>query len=402
MEFNLISKGVSFLDEAQFDTFVSEAKRSTGKPKIVLFCSYEFGLDFITQNAGYLSEKFDLYKIYTNAAMEIPENAHFKAVISIKRNFYLLKRIIKDCNFDLAIIANIGLNYHWYAPFFREFCEVKTVVIEKDFTTMVHCQKADVFSDYMDSTVDRFNFERDCEKYALEQCDGIITNMGGDFFENVVLEKSKRSIFYIPFRDPSLYRYENIDFRNSNKIVYCGTMEPADTQKEYGREGDFYSIFEDLLSIGFEIDAYSLVDIERLAGYHSLGVNFKLFKAMEVHRLINAIKNSRFGSMIVNTALINNELKEPMKYLFPTKLFTYLAAGLPIIINNEYGAVRRWIEDNGVGFGVCIDSLRNDNRIKSDEVWRTMLSGVKTFQAAGMYFAQQTKLGNFLEETIRG
>ncbi len=404
LEFNLISENKYDKNEELLHDFIENTKIKSDKPKILLFASYEFGLDFITQNSSYLSTRFDLFKIFTNAMMDIPENYFFKAIFSIKRDFYLLKWIIKECGFDLVIVSNIGLNYHWYAPFFREFCNIKTVVIEKDFTTfttMVHCQKADIFSSYVDSTVERIEFERECEKYTLEQCDGIITNMGGEFFDTFVLEHSKKAFFYLPMRDPSIYKFENVSNRERDKVAYCGTMEPVNTQIEYGREADFYSIFNSFITLGFRVDAYSLTDIERLSGYYELGSKFHLFKALEVHKLIDAIKNARFGSMVLNTPLISDELKMSYNYIFPTKLFTYLAAGLPVVVNNEYTAVKKMLEEHGMGIGVYADEIERGHDIVSDSLWRAMLDGVAAFQKSGMYYTQQIKLGDFFYQIIQ-
>lgn len=99
--------------------------------------------------------------------------------------------------------------------------------------------------------------------------------------------------------------------------------------------------------------------------------------------------------MVLNTSLISDELKMSYKYIFQP-LFTYFAAGLPVVVNNEYTAVKKMLEEHGIGIGVCADKIESAHDIVSDSLWLSMLDGVAAFQTNGMYFKQQIKLGDFL------
>jgi hypothetical protein len=46
-----------------------------------------------------------------------------------------------------------------------------------------------------------------------------------------------------------------------------------------------------------------------------------------------------------------------LKSAVGTKLFNYLEAGLPVIVNSEYETMARFLEENGMGFGVASDRL---------------------------------------------
>jgi hypothetical protein len=49
--------------------------------------------------------------------------------------------------------------------------------------------------------------------------------------------------------------------------------------------------------------------------------------------------------------------KEMMRHAVGTKLFSYLEAGLPVVVNTEYPYTARWVEEYGMGIALHSSEL---------------------------------------------
>ena len=387
-------------DAPYLDSFIAATKTGCDKPNLILFASFEPGFDFITQNSSYLKEKFNLFKIFTNTIMEDAQTENFKAVISIKRDFDSLSKILQEANYALVVIANIGLYYHWYVPFFKLNSNKPIVCIDKDMTTSIHCEDLELLQENFGNSIERAIFERDCEKYMLDSCNGLITNLGGEFFRETVEKRVQNAFFYMPLRDKHFYRFEKkYSLGGSIKLCHAGTILPASHSSEFRADGIMHDVFKSIAHDEVEIDIYPTDSDDDLSCYSTLS-NIGMKSNMKIYDLLSAIQGYDFGIILNDFRKVNAELKKPAKYLFPTKIFTYLSAGLPIIITKEYEAANEFLLLNGLAIVVDLERLEYlHDTIRSSD-YCAMKKNVAKFQENYSLQTKQRELGDFLLRCI--
>ena len=62
-----------------------------------------------------------------------------------------------------------------------------------------------------------------------------------------------------------------------------------------------------------------------------------------------------------------------------TKIFTFLEAGLPVLVNKEYSYMSELLEKNNIGMGISSKDIFKTNRILSKVDIKYLKSNVKHF-----------------------
>jgi hypothetical protein len=388
------------LEKELVDNYINKVNSYTNKPNIMIFTSFEFALDVITPYANYLKEYFNIFKVFTNATTN-DHSEDFISIFSMKRDFESFKRILSETNFDAIIVANIGYFYHWYVPFFQYYAkDTKVFSIEKDFTSYFMHPLEDEYLKHF-GTIERVNIAKECEEYSISNSDGIITNNKGSIVEEQIRPKVKNLHTILPLKGKSRYRFNEVyDLSDGVSIVYAGNLLAEKNEDMYNNYSNLKSLFSQITSTGIHIDAYALGDIDILRDYYQGIDDFNFYEAIKIDELLGKIYTSSFGSIINDLSRYDKKYYGNMYCTLPTKIFTYLAAGLPIIINEEYIAAKEFILDNKVGFSVSQNDLK-DLKSKIDTIdYKELKRNVKQFQENFTVDIEQKKLKDFILKVI--
>lgn len=148
------------------------------------------------------------------------------------------------------------------------------------------------------------------------------------------------------------------------RFVFIGTIMPKSThQRPAGLFADIMmeNIFRSVSNQGYDIHAYVLnLDEEVRQEYRSLFKNgrVQLFPGALLTYLLPRLEGRyKWGWMLYNfpqpiiMPLIHNSL--------PTKLFTYLALGIPTVVSEEFHAVARFVRQYKIG--IVVKREEHDN-----------------------------------------
>ena len=80
-----------------------------------------------------------------------------------------------------------------------------------------------------------------------------------------------------------------------------------------------------------------------------------------------------------------------------TKNYTYLEAGLPILVNDEYSYCKELVEKNSIGIAVKSKDLRNIDRILKNIDIYNLKKNVKKFNVKNNLFEKYNELSSFYE-----
>ena len=172
----------------------------------------------------------------------------------------------------------------------------------------------------------------------------------------------------------------------------------------FNKESVLYYIFEEILSSGrCSIDTYAESNLygETLSEYTALK-NFNLHSHLPIGQLIDEIQFYDYGLCLQDYRGVDTDSMSAQKYILPTKIFTYLSAGLPVILSKQYEEACRFVTELGVGIVLDGDTF-SDTAEKLDAVsYSEMKENIMKFQKSNIFQKEKEKLTDFIIKTIQG
>ena len=107
---------------------------------------------------------------------------------------------------------------------------------------------------------------------------------------------------------------------------------------------------------------HSLIRVDFYKEYYNLNKTEKYFhleKAVSFDKVGREIAKYDFGSLILHPDQIKTMQPEYLKMALSYRIFTWLEAGLPIIISDDYEYMKSIIDGYNIGFGVSYDEVGN-------------------------------------------
>lgn len=191
---------------------------------------------------------------------------------------------------------------------------------------------------------------------ALEgkMCDAI---MHGDFGPNWPYLTSKPipcGSFFMPRSCPGSLYQKPPPLDVENRCIYIGTVVD---KKRFAQQDLLFSethienLFEKICNSGYKIDLFTLVprkevvDVFREKFPHN---KVRIHQGMILKNLLPIVAGRfRFGLMLYEHTTDITEAHDAVS--LPTKLFTYLAIGVPILVSSRLKAVSRFVKENNCG-----------------------------------------------------
>lgn len=214
------------------------------------------------------------------------------------------------------------------------------------------------------------------EKFACERCDGLIFSYSTEVEERL---KSRYSInspmleFHSypcdEFMSEDIGKYSDRD--NKIHIVQGGQVAPSHLPEKFSREARYHDLIETLTGQGIYFDIYVPArKIKRDYGdYIRLSAENPLFGFHEGLLLDQATKE--FSKYDFGSFLMTYDNQEEMIYKrrvfieehkgmkLPDRFFTYLEAGLPVLIRDDFLYGARLVKEYGIGIAVGRNELNN-------------------------------------------
>jgi hypothetical protein len=199
-----------------------------------------------------------------------------------------------------------------------------------------------------------FKILQKCEAEIVKKADGIITNWGGRYADDV-LKPNAKALF------SSTYFHKNCVFNNvkfdSNRLKICYTGNLG-----FNHNGVFHKIstlnriFREFLKNNFDVFIYNFTTQNKINKPYIDLLKYDGFNWMDfvpTEKMPEELSNYHFGINILNIEQRQIEILDTLfNSLFQAKMATYLAAGLPIIVSKEYRLLYEFVSDYKIGFGI--------------------------------------------------
>lgn len=399
---------------------------SNEKPNILLFISGSMK-DFVTRYSSYLRSDFNLIKVALPSREKYSEdNSNFTQTIFLDFNIHLFPIIVsKFSNLPGIVVVALPSNMHGAIMYVKEkFPNVKIVSLVTETYNAVYggqeeySKKRNIISD------EEYLYRTFCEDYLFEKSDGIITNHGGVLLEKLHKKYNRDDILFLeyPF---GITCSENIQTScvkqkgESYSFVYAGGVVNYPMLPDNYCEEETYlvPVFENILKQDFRLDCYFssgfIEDLDAMyksgqfSHYFELGNIYKNFNVKPTLSHINHVEEMikyDFGLMLYNYTDNNlNYIAQTHAGFVHAKLFSYLAAGIPVIISKELHCQAEIVSRNNLGIVVDKNEISQLKYILKDVDYCAIKSSVNKFvlNSESINVTMSNKISDLLLSVLR-
>jgi len=221
---------------------------------------------------------------------------------------------------------------------------------------------------------DKIQFDVEMERFILENADLVVTRYP-DFVNRHWTQSHgvSRPVLHFQAYPVSDFCRDRSDRELGDpiRLVYAGGLTPASLPPDLFPEALMYRMFERILQQGISVDVLddphrdTFGDMDVYRPYLELRdkyLNFRLMVGVTPDRLSDILQDYDFGILLADFTTAPTKISWAQRAgVFATKIHSYLEAGLPVIVNAEYLAMAKLVENNELGLAIAsaeISTLR--------------------------------------------
>jgi len=247
-----------------------------------------------------------------------------------------------------------------------------------------------------DNALENHKLQSICEAYIIEYADGVIFNGNDGYRESLLgdcVNKQKNNRLSFPSWPLRNFFSSSCVTNFEIKLVFIGGIPPLTQNRPHELFGDaqLLTVVEKLISKGCYLDIYNNPLIAHEEDYpvvykkffelSSIYKNFNFYLGDYPHLISQKIANYDYGLMIYDfDGICTGDLH--FKYLIPTKLFSYLEAGLPVLVSSRFEAVCEIVLKYKIGVVIndidCISDIIE--KLNIDELKENVLKAREEIQ----------------------
>jgi hypothetical protein len=314
---------------------------------------------------GYMTAIVYLAPVNDDLASTI--SGSFDLALELPKNLLMLGHILAEINTDLI---------HVQCWMHNNNLPISRFVLENKRDAKVICEFYDILTVYSDKAameqytpeLTDYTFEIDCfvwthgDAFLVRAPEEVHRDLRTRYqFTGPIIEMH-------PFPSRRFTRYredENYKPSDRPRIVLAGSLMPRKSDgsihwPRYSAGAGTLTAIESILAQGIEVtvfhDPHKPLDDPEFSPYFEIARargNLRLLDGVPPNELSESLKNFDFG---ISLAALDRDALDVRPLHFRTavgtKLFGYMEAGLPIIVNKENEYIAHIVESNGLGFAV--------------------------------------------------
>ncbi len=381
------AKDIEQIYKNKLDLFIETLKTDPNNKRIVFVILYPHNLPVVEQIVRGLKKdgEYELVGVYL---LEKPPVGIFDStffcnwslavllyfLFQIKTNIIYVQAhgewaylsiLIKAVRKDIPVIQEV---YDWMENF-----------IPDDRRAVEECYAS---SEVLD--VIRFS-----ENFLRHEIEGFIYKDGGQAMAKILQNSSVPSLQFMPYPPKCQMHFTNKESPNTPRFVYAGAISPTSNSSIY-KDTQLLPLFRDITRQGYSVtsfnvplyDEYSLSSM--FADYYHEAKNNPLFYFKRGLPLLSLLpilaQNYEYGLVLFYFDTDIFAGKKHLKGSMASKIFTYLAGGLPIIISEELENMANFVREHGIGIVVSRQEISNISNVISGYSYGELRENIRIAQ----------------------
>ncbi|MBF0357354.1 MAG: hypothetical protein HQL70_02030 [Magnetococcales bacterium] len=249
---------------------------------------------------------------------------------------------------------------------------------------------------------------KDGEEYVRNNSDGYLYKGGGSWMDGVLKRAISPSLHMLPC-NPKAWNLPpagKTDIDDSIRLVYTGQIKASSDRRELLGHMNFLPMIDDLSRQGVSVTIYIPTHFSEdqakstFCEYYNLAEKSPLFEikmGVVQPALFKKLHGAFTFGLMINYLDADNKVGiEHFHEAVSSKIFTYLASGLPVLIGEEYRFMAKLITTEGVGVVISREQLNNLDAALADVDYQQLLVNVERFQKKYNIEAFLPKLKEFM------
>lgn len=374
--------------------FIQRINIPSGTRKI-LFMTSQPTFNIVRQSNYLRKEGYETFLLMDGNLSLINFYEKYFDLVYVFDSIYSLHYILKEAEPYLIHVQGTTRNANYFGALAKLFSKSKVVFNFYDIPSTTITEDEIAFAGSMVGGEEVIKLDLFSEKYACEKCDGLIFGYSEKVGE---ILKGRHSISspvleFNSYPCDEFIREANSKYSDRDDkihLVYGGNVAPSRAPEEYFGDCQFHGLIDQLTGQGLYFDIHILYTNFRkfkqdygdylLKSEKNLLFNFK--QGMILEDATKEFSKYDFGLMIYHfnkggfdkgTCIMNEHI--PMR--LADKFFTYLEAGLPMIISEELHYTAEIVNKYDMGIVVSQSDFGNLSEIISRHDREKLITNVK-------------------------
>jgi len=196
---------------------------------------------------------------------------------------------------------------------------------------------------------------------------------------------------------------------NPVRLVWAGAIAPSSLSPRLFGDNQLIDVFAALTELGFEVTAFTSAPDEatlraRYDDYLALAsrTKFRIFPAVPRDKLIPQLAAEFDFGLMLGAPKPDTQQGISHQVTVSGKMFTYLAAGLPLIVGDYLEVMAGWTRDHGLGLMVAPGELKSLPDMIAQADYGGMLANVAAYRETRHLDAAIEALASFLARVANG
>jgi hypothetical protein len=350
--------------------------------------------------------KHELFGVYL---FEHPDKKIFDHMFFCNGSLRNMVEILTQINVDLIYIQGHGL-WTVLSPLIRAICSDIPIVHEvNDWVENIIDDRKDIPEKEQIFKLEELRPIRFSERFIRNETDGFIYKDGGGPMKELLKTSSAPALQFLPYFPRSWMIKTKKKLVEKPRLVFAGTVGASGSSRIY-EDIKLLSLAQDLMSQGFPITIYNNSIYSKkyqkafFCDYIDEAKDNPLFEfnsGIPLPDIISLLAESyEYGLMLY---YFNDELligQEHLKASMASKIFTYLAAGIPILLSEELENMAELINKHRIGIVMSRKDIGDMQATLAKYSYVELQENVRAAQHELCLEKHMHKFINFIESII--
>lgn len=243
----------------------------------------------------------------------------------------------------------------------------------------------------------------DAERWCIDNLSGIVTKESGQLLHEYLAGANYLEVQ--PQLPRSSFVERQAELGKPLRLVWAGAIAPSHLSAAIIGNNQLLDVFTELVELGFDVTAYSSCPDwaaleSHYADYLKLAErgNFRILPRIPQQNLIKQLAEEFDYGIAFGRLKKGHQQGLSNKITVSGKIFTYAAAGLPMLVADYYEVMGTWVSEHNLGLLVDPDNLQRLPAMLTAHDHRATVKSIYRYRQQHNFDALLTDVADFIED----